>query len=242
VPIAVVNIQQACAIIESWIDSNNKTYITVTGIHGIMESQYSTKIKIIHENAGMCVPDGIPTVWIGKLFGHYDMGRVYGPDLMLEILKRSISKGYKHFFYGGKKGVPELLTIKLKKIFPNLNIVGTFAPPFRPLKKREEVYLIKEIDRLKPDIIWVGLSTPKQEKWMADYLNKLNTKVMIGVGAAFDFHAGLLKQAPNWMQRMGLEWLFRLCIEPRRLWKRYLKNNPLFIWKFFLQVLKIKKY
>jgi len=242
VPIAAINIKDAISQILEWVHTNRKIYITVTGVHGIMESQYDGRIKNIHKEAGMCVPDGMPTVWIGKFYGHKNIRRVYGPDLMLEIMRISAVKGYTHFFYGGKQGVPELLKKKLLSQLPGLKIVGTFSPPFRLMNENEEIELQKQINRLSPDIIWVGLSTPKQEKWMADNIKKLNTRVMIGVGAAFDFHAGVVKQAPSWMQRIGLEWLFRLCVEPRRLWKRYLKNNPLFIWKFALQVLKIKKY
>jgi len=242
VPIATVNMHQAAAQIEEWIRNREKAYVTVTGVHGIMESQYDGRVKRIHQKAGMCAPDGMPTVWIGKLYGCRNMRRVYGPDLMLEIMRRSVAKEYTHFFFGGKKGVPELLKERLFSKFPGLKVVGTFSPPFRLMNEKEEIELQEQIERLSPDIIWVGTSTPKQERWMSDHLEKLNTRVMIGVGAAFDFHAGLLRQAPRWMQRLGLEWFFRLCVEPRRLWKRYLVNNPLFIWNFALQFLKIRKY
>lgn len=242
VPIAIVNRNQSAAQIEEWIKNGHKSYVTVTGVHGIMESQYDEELKKIHRRAGMCVPDGMPTVWIGKLYGHKYMSRVYGPDLMLEIMRRSVEKEYTHFFYGGKKGVSDLLKERLFSQFPGLKIVGTFSPPFRAMTEEEENNLTNLIEKLAPDIIWVGLSTPKQEKWMATHIENLNTKIMVGSGAAFDFHAGLLRQAPRWMQRMSLEWLFRLYIEPRRLWKRYLINNPLFIWNFTLQFMKIKKY
>ena len=240
VPIAAVNIEQAATHIEEWIRNGQKEYVTVTGIHGIMESQYDEEVKRIHQAAGMCVPDGMPTVWIGKLHGYKNMSRVYGPDLMLEMMRLSEEKKYTHFFYGGKKGVPELLKARLISQFPGLKVVGTFSPPFREMNEEEANALQEKIEKLSPDIIWVGLSTPKQEIWMASHIEKLNTKVMIGIGAAFDFHAGLLRQAPSWVQRLGLEWFFRLCVEPQRLWKRYLKNNPLFIWKFALQFLKKK--
>lgn len=242
VPIAAVNLDQAAARIEQWIRNNQKAYVTVTGVHGIMESQYDQELLRIHRAAGMCVPDGMPTVWIGRLTGYKNMHRVYGPDLMLEVLRRSNEKGYAHFFYGGKEGVSELLRDRLIARFPGLKIVGVFSPPFRAMSDEEERELHKLIERLSPDIIWVGLSTPKQERWMAEHIGKLNTKVMIGVGAAFDFHAGLVRQAPRWIQQLGLEWFFRLCVEPRRLWRRYLKNNPRFIWMMFLQVLGVRKY
>jgi len=206
---------QAITQIEEWIRNGKKAYVTVTGVHGIMESQYDESIKLIHQVAEMCLPDGMPTVWIGKLNGHKNMGRIYGPDLMLEIMRRSVPKRYTHFFYGGKEGVPELLRVRLTSRYPGLKIVGTLSPPFRPMNEEEGNSYCDSINDLSPDIIWVGLSTPKQEKWMAEHIDKLDTKIMIGVGAAFDFHAGLLKQAPSWIQCFGLEWFFRLCIEPR---------------------------
>ena len=242
VPIAAVNMAQAAELIEEWIQNGRKKYVAVTGVHGIMESQYTEEIKRIHQCAGMCVPDGMPTVWIGKYYGHKSMARVYGPDLMLEMMERSIERGYTHFLFGGKEGVPELLRDRLVARFPGLKIVGTLSPPFRPMDEREENNLRNLIQHLSPDIIWVGLSTPRQEKWMASHIEKMKTKVMIGVGAAFDFHAGLVKQAPRWVRRAGLEWLFRLCIEPRRLWRRYLKNNPMFIWMMMLQIMGLRKF
>jgi len=237
VPIAAVDMNQAVDQVETWTRNGTRTFVTVTGVHGIMESQYDEELRRIHNRAGMCVPDGMPTVWVGHLYGHETMSRVYGPDLMLEIIRRSINGGYKHFFYGGREGVPELLRDRLVERFPGLKVVGVMSPPFRPMIESEEADLRERIASLAPDIIWVGLSTPKQERWMDAHLGTLDAKVMIGVGAAFDFHAGLLKQAPNWMQRLGLEWLFRLCVEPRRLWRRYFKNNPRFIWRMARQVL-----
>jgi N-acetylglucosaminyldiphosphoundecaprenol N-acetyl-beta-D-mannosaminyltransferase len=237
VPIAATNIPEAADQIDSWIQSGTQRYVTVTGVHGIMESQEDTELLRIHQAAGMCVPDGMPTVWVGKYYGHQTMSRVYGPDLMLEIMERSPARGYRHFFYGGKEGVPELLKEKIEARFPGTQVVGTLSPPFRPMTDEEEADFAEEIARLQPDIIWVGLSTPKQERWMAAHVRKLECKVMIGVGAAFDFHAGLLKQAPSWMQKAGLEWFFRLCVEPRRLWRRYCYNNPRFIWKMTGQLL-----
>ena len=238
VPIAAVNIDEAAAQIEEWIRSGQKMYVTVTGVHGIMESQYEKQVKRIHQSAGMCVPDGMPTVWVGRLYGYRGMDRVYGPDLMLEMMKRSLTKGYTHFFYGGKKGVPELLRNRLLAKFPGLKVVGVLSPPFRPMSAEEEIEFHGLVQALSPDVIWVGLSTPKQERWMGAHVGKLNTRVMIGVGAAFDFHAGLVRQAPRWMQRISLEWMFRLLTEPGRLWRRYLFNNPKFIWMILGQLLR----
>lgn len=242
VPIAAINLDQAATTIEEWIQQAPKKYVTVTGVHGIVESQYDEKIRSIHQNAGMCLPDGMPTVWIGRLHGNRKMRRVYGPDLMLEVMKRSVQKGYSHFFFGGKAGVAQLLRDRFTAKFPGVKISGVFSPPFRTMTVEEEKELHDLIDNLSPDIIWVGLSTPKQEKWMAEHLGKLRTRVMIGVGAAFDFHAGLVKQAPRWVQRIGLEWLFRMFIEPKRLWRRYLRNNPIFIWMMLLQFIGLRSY
>ncbi|VAX24667.1 N-acetylmannosaminyltransferase [hydrothermal vent metagenome] len=242
VRIAAINLGKAVTQILKWIESDAKTYICVTGVHGIIESQSDLNLKKIHNLAGMCVPDGMPTVWVGRLSKHKEMGRVYGPDLMLEIISRSVAKGYTHFFYGGREGVPELLKDKLQVRFPELKVVGTYSPPFRPLNENEENELKDKIESLAPDIIWVGLSTPKQEKWMAEHLRQLNTKVMIGVGAAFDFHAGLLEQAPPRIQRAGLEWFYRLCVEPRRLWRRYFYIVPTFLFLIFCQFTGLKQY
>ena len=161
---------------------------------------------------------------------------------MLNIIEDSLKKGYTHFFYGGKEGIVEELKNFMQKQFPSIKIIGTYTPPFRPLNEYESMYFINRISKLKPNIIWVGLSTPKQELFMNEYLPLLKTNLMIGVGAAFDIHTKKIKSAPSWMQYLALEWLYRLIQEPRRLWKRYLINNPLFIYKFILQTLSKKNY
>jgi N-acetylglucosaminyldiphosphoundecaprenol N-acetyl-beta-D-mannosaminyltransferase len=170
------------------------------------------------------------------------MRRVYGPDLMLDVCAWSEASGAKHFFYGGAEGVADLLAQKLKGKFPKLQVAGTYTPPFRSLNEAEALALRAQIAAVQPDIFWVGLSTPKQEKFMAEFLPKLETTLMFGVGAAFDFHSGRVSQAPRWMQRSGLEWLYRLACEPRRLWRRYFRNNPLFLLQFLGQSLRLKKY
>jgi N-acetylglucosaminyldiphosphoundecaprenol N-acetyl-beta-D-mannosaminyltransferase len=170
------------------------------------------------------------------------MSRVYGPDLLLRICELSRERGWTHFFYGGAPGVAEELKTRLDQRFPGLKIAGTFSPPFRPLTGEEEQTLIRQVALLKPDFFWVGLSTPKQEKFMDQYCPKLEARLFFGVGAAFDFHAGRVRQAPRWVQRCGLEWLFRLGCEPRRLWKRYLKNNPLFLLRACGQLTGLRKY
>lgn len=242
VGLSVLNLRTALAAIADAVRARRKGYICVTGVHGVMEAQDDPAFKKILNNAFLCTPDGMPMVWAGRLNGHRDMRRVYGPDLMLEVCAWSETSGAKHFFYGGADGVAEQLAQKLQAKFPKLSIVGTFTPPFRALDVAEVQKLQAQISAAPPDILWVGLSTPKQEKFMAEFLPKLDVTLMIGVGAAFDFHSGRVKQAPRWMQRSGLEWLYRLCREPRRLAKRYGRNNPRFLWKFLGQQAGFKKY
>jgi N-acetylglucosaminyldiphosphoundecaprenol N-acetyl-beta-D-mannosaminyltransferase len=181
-------------------------------------------------------------VWLGKLNGHRHMDRVYGPDLMLEICRWSETSGCRHFFYGGAPGVAETLRDRLTARFPGLVVAGCHTPPFRPLTSAEDLALQQSIKEARVDILWVGLSTPKQEKFMAEYLPRLDVTLMVGVGAAFDFHSGRVKQSPRWIQRSGLEWFYRLCQEPRRLARRYLKNNPLFVLKVAGQLARLRKY
>jgi N-acetylglucosaminyldiphosphoundecaprenol N-acetyl-beta-D-mannosaminyltransferase len=207
-----------------------------------MEAQTDENFRRILNDSFLCTPDGMPMVWLGKIHGHPEMRRVYGPDLMLDVCAWSEINPCRHFFFGGGDGVAELLAEKLKARFPKMEIVGTFTPPFRPLNVAEEKQFAETIRAARPDIVWVGLSTPKQEKFMAEFLPKLDATLMIGVGAAFDFHSGRVRQAPRWMQRSGLEWFYRLCSEPRRLAKRYFRNNPLFALKFFGQAAGLKKY
>jgi N-acetylglucosaminyldiphosphoundecaprenol N-acetyl-beta-D-mannosaminyltransferase len=242
VGISVLNLNSALDAIAAAVRERRKGYICVTGVHGVMEAQADENFKTILNRAFLCTPDGMPMVWAGKLAGHKEMRRVYGPDLMLDVCAWSEPSGAKHFFYGGADGVAELLAQKLKEKFPKLQTVGTFTPPFRALDEIEMNNLQAQIRAAQPDILWVGLSTPKQEKFMAEFLPKLDVTLMIGVGAAFDFHSGRVKQAPRWMQRSGLEWFYRLCSEPRRLAKRYFRNNPLFAVKFFAQLAGLKKY
>jgi N-acetylglucosaminyldiphosphoundecaprenol N-acetyl-beta-D-mannosaminyltransferase len=242
VGISVLNLPSALAAIAEALRTRRKGYICVTGVHGVIEAQVDDNFRRILNGSFLCTPDGMPMVWMGKIRGHAEMRRVYGPDLMLDVCAWSEVNSCRHFFFGGAEGVAQLLTEKLKARFSKLEIAGTFTPPFRPLNAAEEKDLQEMIRAAKPDILWVGLSTPKQEKFMVKFLPKLDVTLMIGVGAAFDFHAGRVRQAPRWMQRSGLEWLFRLLCEPRRLGKRYLKNNPQFVWKIAGQLSGLKKY
>ena len=242
VGLSVLDLQTALESMARAIAEKRKGYICITGVHGVSEAQTDPLFRVILNEAFLCTPDGMPMVWMGKFAGHREMDRVYGPDLMALVCQSSPARGWRHFLYGGGPGVAAELKAKLEERFPGLQIVGTYTPPFRSLNVEEENALEQMIDSARPDILWVGLSTPKQEKFMAQYLPQLNVTLMIGVGAAFDFHSGKIRQAPRWMQRSGLEWCYRLCSEPRRLWKRYLKNNPMFVARVLCQLTGLRRY
>lgn len=242
VGVSAIDMRMALETIDRWIADRSPHFVTITGVHGIMESQRDEQVRRIHNRAGLVTPDGMPLVWVSRLLGHRNVRRVYGPDLMLAVCGRVGERDYRHYLYGGGEGVPELLARRLSERFPGLAVVGAFSPPFRPLTPEEDARLVETINRARPDIVWVGLSTPKQEQWMASSVGRLEAPVLIGVGAAFDFLSGLKKQAPTWMQRAGLEWFYRLLSEPGRLWKRYLRSNPLFVASILLQAAGLRKY
>ncbi len=242
VEVSAINMAMALRAIEGWIARREPRYICITGVHGVMESQRDEELRRIHNAAGLVTPDGMPLVWLSRRMGFRHVERVYGPDLLLAVCERSIAWGSRHFFYGGAPGVAETLVVRLQSRFPGLRLAGTYSPPFRPLTPQEDWAVVERINTAQPDIVWVGMSTPKQERWMAEHVGRLSAPVLVGVGAAFDFHAGLKRQAPRWMQTSGLEWFFRLLMEPRRLWRRYLINNPWFLWLVLLQALGKKPY
>lgn len=242
VGISAVTIEDALAQISKWIEEAERQYVSVCTVHTVMECQKSPAMRQAVNGAGMATPDGMPLVWLSKWHGQTNVSRVYGPDLMLALCQLSVERGYTHYFYGGAAGVPEQLAQTLQKRFLGLKIAGTFSPPFRPLTAKENTEIDGGINLAAPDIVWIGLGTPKQDLWMASHRQTLMAPVLIGVGAAFDFHTGRVPQAPKWMQQAGLEWFFRLLQEPRRLWYRYLVYNPLFILKVLAQSLRIKQY
>ncbi len=242
VAVSGMNLRVATAAMLEAVRARRKGYVCVTGVHGITEAQDDLEFRRILNGAFLNTPDGMPLVWLGRHFLGWRVDRVYGPDLMLEVFAATRQWPCRHFFYGGAPGVAELLKTRLEERFPGATICGTYTPPFRPLDAQEETELIEVVHVRRPDIVWVGLSTPKQERFMADYLPRLDTTLMVGVGAAFDFHSGRVRQAPRWVQRSGLEWLYRLATEPRRLARRYLVNNPLFVARLALQWLGVRKY
>ena len=242
VGVGAVNLDTAMEIIDGWIARREKQYATLTNVHCVMECQASEEVRRVHNNAGLVNPDGVPLVWVCRLLGHANVGRVYGPDLLEAMCAKSAETGYRHFFYGGAEGVAQHLGNELQRRYPGLAVAGAHSPPLRGFGEMEEDAVIEAINATGPDIVWVGLGAPKQEQWMADHRHRLSAPALIGVGAAFDFLTGRKPQAPRFMQRSGTEWIFRLCTEPRRLWLRYLKYNPLFVLLVLAQILGLKRY
>lgn len=235
VGISTVNRDTAVQTIASWIERRERHYVCVTGVHGVMESQRDPDLRRIHNASGLTVPDGAPMVWAGRRAGAAGMSRVCGRDLMLDTLAMAARRGWGSYLYGGAEGVPELLSERLAELLPPVRIVGGYSPPFRPLTPEEDEEVVDRINASGAEFVWVGLSTPKQERWMAAHRSRLTAPVLLGVGAAFDFHAGLRPEAPRWIQQRGLEWSYRLAKEPRRLWRRYLRNNPEYLARIALR-------
>ena len=230
VNVSAVNLNTACEVIDGLIRERKQGYVCVAPVSTIVSCQEDEEYCKVINQADLVTPDGMPLVWLAKLKGYSEVNRTYGPDLMRALCDRGQQRGYKHFLYGGTPQTCEKLESFLKEAFPQIKIVGRYSPPFRELTEEENHEISSEISTIQPDILWVGLGSPKQDFWMNKNCGKLRTPVMIGVGAAFDFLSGVKKQAPCWMQRCGLEWFFRLCNEPQRLWKRYLVGNTKFIY------------
>lgn len=241
VGVCAITLQQALDQMACWIDERQRTYLVVAPVHAVMVAQSSPDYRDLVNRSGLVAADGMPLVMLGRWFGHPEAGRVYGPDVMLGFSALSAARGYTQYYYGGAEGVPEKLAEALAQRFPGLKVAGTCSPPFRPLTPEEDQAMVDRINAANPDIVWVGLGCPKQDYWMARHRDRLTAPVLIGVGAAFDFHSGRQRQAPRWMQRHSLEWLYRLIREPRRLWRRYLVYNTLFIYFMILQVIGLRR-
>ncbi len=241
VMVDAVDMRQALAVIDEWIRERSLHYVTVTPAHAVMDADRDPDLRRIFNHSGMTTPDGMAIVWLLKLRGHKHVHRVYGPDLMLETCRDGLPRGYRHYLYGGGDGVADRLASRLREECPGLLIAGAHTPPFRELTRDEDASVVDLINSARPDIVWVGLSTPKQERWMAAHKGRITAPVMIGVGAAFDFLSGTKPQAPRWMQRSGLEWLFRFATEPRRLWPRY-RQYPRFVFLALAQLLGLRQY
>ncbi len=238
-PIHAVAYHDVIAQVREWILGRRPSeFIIQSNVHSLVQAQEDSNYRETLHRATLCVPDGMPLVWLLRLKGHNIRHRVYGPDLMLLLCEEAAKRGWRCFLYGGAPGVPEQLKEVLEKRFPGLKIVGTYSPPFRLLTAEEDEAVCAMINATKPDIVWVGLGSPKQDIWMYEHREKLDVSVMHGVGAAFDFLTGRVKQAPRWMMNAGLEWLFRLFQEPRRLWRRYTLTNLKFVIYLLVHVLR----
>ncbi|MFL5577821.1 MAG: WecB/TagA/CpsF family glycosyltransferase [Gemmatimonadaceae bacterium] len=231
VPVSPINMSQALAAIFGWVARREQHYVCVTDVCGVMAGRHDDGLRRIHAEAGLVTPDGIPLVLLGRGRGYANVRCIHGPDLLLACCAASVARGYRHFFYGGAGDVAESLAAQLRARFPGLLVVGTHSPPFRPLADDEDAHIVRRINETGADFVWVGLSTPKQERWMRDHVGRLTAPVLVGVGAAFDYLSGRRPRAPRWMRRSGLEWCFGLATEPKRLWRRYLVDDPRFAWE-----------
>lgn len=236
------DIPSVLARMQGWIAGRRKAYVCVPDVHLIMQSQWDAELRQILNSASMTVTDGMPLVWFCRLAGHPKTQRVYGPDLLLASCEEGLAHGRRHYFYGGAEGVADALVARLKAKFPSLIVAGTYSPPFRALRPEEELAVAAEIDATSPDVVWVGLGAPKQEYWMRRFRGLLQAPLLVGVGAAFDFHSGAKPQAPKMIRSAGLEWVFRLVTEPKRLWPRYRKVIPAFLAGVAMQGLGLRTY
>ena len=227
VRVDAVDMPRAVGRVRSWIESRERAYVCLATAHGVLACWHDPALRAIFNRSSMTTPDGMSMVWLLRARGQRGVRRVYGPDLLLAVCEVSAASGWRHYFYGSDPGVAQALAARLIDRFPDLTVVGTTTPPFRALTEAEDEEVIACINKARPDIVWVGLSSGRQERWMADHRDRLSAPVLVGVGAAFDFLSGRKPQAPWWIQRSGLEWLFRLATEPRRLWRRY-GQYPLF--------------
>ena len=232
IDIAAINLAFARDFIGQRAAQARGEYVTVTSAHGVVESAYDDRVRQAHRQALIVVPDGMPLVWLGRLLGFRSVGRVCGPDLMQSIFGRPNFRSLRHFFYGSNPSVIGQLKKVLASRFGEFNDIGSYCPPIRPAGFAEDEDVLSRIREARPDFVWVGLSTPKQELWLQMHMPKIATGIGIGVGAAFDLVSGTIRQAPRWIQRSGLEWLFRLAMEPRRLFRRYLIVIPRFLGFF----------
>jgi N-acetylglucosaminyldiphosphoundecaprenol N-acetyl-beta-D-mannosaminyltransferase len=233
IPLALTDYDRTLDWIDRSVASGTRGYVCVAAVHTVMESQEDAELRDAVLGSSLTVPDGQPLVWAMNALGHDLSSRVYGPDLMDRACARAARTGQRFYLYGGRnQGALVQLALNVRQRHPGLKIVGGYSPPYRGLTPVERAAIVREIDQSRADVVWVGIGVPKQEKWMATMRPLLSAPVLIGVGAAFDFHAGLVPQAPSWMQETGLEWTYRLAHEPRRLWRRYARYNPRFIAGF----------
>ncbi len=238
VPVAMVDYEAAIGVMDKLVDTREKGYVCAAPVHALMEARRDAEMLAALRGSTLVVPDGMPLVWAANLLGEKLADRVYGPELMLRYSDRCAERGHRVWLYGGRdQGSLVQLALSMRRRHPGIQVVGGYSPPFRALTAEEERATADEINQAQPDVLWVGIGVPKQEKWMAHMRDRLEVPVMCGVGAAFDFHAGRISMAPRWMQDRGLEWIYRTLQEPKRLLPRYLHTNPRFVAAFARQYL-----
>jgi len=228
-PISIVSMGKVIDLLEEWVAGARDHYVVFRDVHGVMLARNEPQLRRAHIESDLVAPDGMPLVWAARLAGSKEISRVCGPDLLLVACEHGLSRGWRHYFYGGAPGVAEDLERELRNRFPGIDVVGTYSPPFQSLSAEEDDRASAAIRAAHPHFVWVGLGTPKQELWMAEHCGKCGGATLLGIGGAFDLHAGLVPRAPGWMQSLGLEWCHRLACEPRRLWRRYFTYVPLFL-------------
>ena len=239
VPLGLIDYERTLDWIDATVSEGGRGYVCVCNVHTVMASAEDAELRGALLGSSMNVPDGQPLVWAINALGHSLADRVYGPELMARACARSVESRQRFYLYGGRnQGALVQLALNLRQRYPGVQIVGGYSPPHRPLTGEEQRAVVEEIDRSRADVVWIGIGVPKQEKWMAQMRRQLEAPVLIGVGAAFDFHAGLVPQAPAWIQDSGLEWAYRLAHEPRRLGRRYIRYNPRFVYAFARQLVQ----
>ena len=243
VPVHMVSMQEVLGRMENWIrERRGSHFIAVTSMHGIMESRKHPGFRQILESADLSIPDGRPLVWTAHRRGYPDQELLPGMNLMWAFGELAAQRGYSHFFYGDTEGVLRQLIERMSERLPGFRVAGAYSPPFRPLTPEEDAEIVGMINQARPDVLWVGLGLPKQERWIFEHRDKLEAPVMVAVGAAFKFVSGAMKRAPLGMQERGLEFIWRFWHEPRRTWHRFFVYGPLFLWRLFLEERGLKKY
>jgi N-acetylglucosaminyldiphosphoundecaprenol N-acetyl-beta-D-mannosaminyltransferase len=242
VGISPVHLDQAVDMLDRWRDEGLREYVCCVSVHGLVTAQRDPAVRSALNRSGLATEDGMPLVWWSRFSGFSGARRVCGSDLLDAMCALAVKRGHRHYFYGGSPQVVEQLVDRLTRRFPGLVIAGHRSPPFRALTEAEDADDVAAINAARPDYVWIGLGMPKQEKWMASHVGRIEATALIGVGAAFDFHAGTKPRAPGWMQRSGLEWLFRLASEPRRLAHRYLIDNTVFVAHTVQQLIGLRSY
>jgi N-acetylglucosaminyldiphosphoundecaprenol N-acetyl-beta-D-mannosaminyltransferase len=236
VPVAMVDYDGVIEVMDELVDTRERGYVCAAPVHALMEARSNPEMLEALRGSTLVVPDGMPVVWAANMLGEELRDRVYGPELMVRYSERCVERGHRVWLYGGRdQGTLVQLALSMRRRHPGIKIVGGYSPPFRPLTDEEEDALVQQINEAQPDVVWVGIGVPKQEIWMARMRDRLDVPVMCGVGAAFDFHAGRISMAPRWMQERGLEWIYRIAQEPKRLLPRYLSTNPRFVAAFVRQ-------